>query len=202
MTERNMAEPRRASLERKTTETQVSVQLNLDGSGEYDIGTMIPFFDHMLSHVARHGMLDMKVDASGDIGVDYHHMVEDVGIVLGECLAEAVGNKVGIVRYGQACVPMDEALVMVALDFSGRPHLSYDVRIGPDKTGPFDTELGKVFFNAVAAHARLTLHVRQLAGGNSHHILEASFKAFGRALDQATTIDPRRAGVPSTKGTL
>jgi imidazoleglycerol-phosphate dehydratase len=194
--------PRRASARRETTETRIALDLDLDGSGKWEIETGVPFFDHMLSHVARHGMLDLRLSAQGDIEVDYHHLVEDVGIVLGGCLAEALGDKAGIVRYGEACVPMDEALVLVVLDFSGRPHLAYDVEIGPHKTGQFDTELGQVFFNAVAAHGRLTLHVRQLAGSNSHHILEAAFKAFGRAVDQAATLDPRRGDIPSTKGTL
>jgi len=195
--------PKRAAhIQRTTKETDIELSLNLDGSGDYDIATGVPFFDHMLSHVAKHGLLSLTIKAQGDIEVDFHHLVEDVGIALGEALAKAVGDKRGLVRYGHCVLPMDEACVLCALDFSGRPHLRYDVEVQPHKTGEFDTELGQVFFAAVAANANLTLHLQQLAGRNSHHLLEAAFKAFGRALDQATQLDPRRADVPSTKGQL
>lgn len=193
---------RAARIERATKETEIELSLDLDGTGEYQVDTGVPFFDHMLSHVAKHGLLALSVKAKGDIEVDFHHLVEDVGLVLGEALAQAVGGKLGMMRYGDCVVPMDEACVMCALDFSGRPHLRYDIEIRPHKAGEFDTELGQVFFGAVAAKAGMTLHLQQLAGQNSHHLLEAAFKAFGRALDQATRLDPRRTDVPSTKGSL
>jgi imidazoleglycerol-phosphate dehydratase len=197
-----MAAERIGAVKRQTRETDIELSLDLNGTGEYEIATGVPFFDHMLSHVAKHGLISLNIRARGDIEVDYHHLVEDVGICLGEALAQAVGDKVGMVRYGEGVVPMDDACVLCALDFSGRPHLRYAIEIGPHKIGEFDTELGQVFFKAVAGSGKLTVHLQQLSGENSHHILEATFKAFGRALDQATRLDPRRVGVPSTKGTL
>lgn len=197
-----MSQDRTATLERKTKETTVALTLCLDGRGEYDISTGVPFLDHMLSHVAKHGLVDLTVKATGDTEVDYHHIVEDVGLVLGEGLSEALGDKAAIVRYGSAIVPMDEALVMAALDLSGRPHLEYGLEIPREKTGKFDTELGEVFFGALTANLKGTLHLVQLAGANSHHILEAAFKALGLVIRQAVSTDPRRHGVPSTKGTL
>jgi imidazoleglycerol-phosphate dehydratase len=180
----------------------VSLTLCLDGQGGYDLSTGVPFFDHMLSHVAKHGLIDLTIKATGDIDVDYHHIVEDVGLTLGEGLSNALGDKVAIARYGWAIVPMDEALVIAAVDLSGRPHLGYSLDIPREKIGKFDTELGEVFFGALTANLKGTLHLVQLAGSNSHHILEAAFKAFGLVMRQAVSIDPRRQGIPSTKGTL
>ncbi|MGD8237741.1 MAG: imidazoleglycerol-phosphate dehydratase HisB [Armatimonadota bacterium] len=193
---------RTATLERTTKETSVQVTLCLDGQGEYDVSTDVPFFDHMLSHIAKHGLIDMTIKASGDTDVDFHHIVEDVGLVLGDALGEALGDKSAIVRYGWASVPMDEALVMAAVDLSGRPHLRYALEVPREKIGNFDTELGEVFFSAVVSHLKAAVHLVQLSGGNSHHILEAAFKAFGLVIRQAVAADPRREGVPSTKGTL
>ncbi len=194
---------RSASVTRDTNETQIRLELSIDGTGSSEIATGVGFFDHMLTHIAKHGMLDLKVRAKGDLEVDAHHVVEDVGIVLGRAIAQAVGDKAGIVRYGWALCPMDEALVGVALDLSGRSYLNFDLKLGPAQVGEFDTELALEFFRAVAANAAMTLHVWQQYGRNAHHIIEAAFKAFGRALDEATRIDPRRAGdLPSTKGTL
>ncbi len=193
---------RSAAVERKTTETEISLALELDGTGQYELDTGVEFFDHMLSHVAKHGLFDLKVQARGDIGVDFHHVVEDVGIVLGQALREALGDKRGINRYGTAFCPMDEALVQISLDLSGRCFLAYDLRIGRPKVGQFDTELTREFFQALARSGEITLHVRQLAGENAHHIIEAAFKALGKALDQATMLDPRQTDLPSTKGSL
>ena len=197
-----MSQTRTATVERTTKETSVSLTLNLDGQGEYDISTGVAFFDHMLSHIAKHGLFDITIQATGDTQVDYHHVVEDVGLVLGQALTEALGDKAAIARYGSAIVPMDEALVMAAVDLSGRPHLRYALELPRDKTGEFDTELGEVFFGAVVSNLKGAEHLAQLAGSNSHHILEAAFKAFGIVMRQAVAIDPRRQGVPSTKGTL
>jgi len=194
---------REATIKRETRETQIELWLSLDGSGTYEIETGVGFFDHMLTHIAKHGLLDLKLKAAGDTHVDDHHLVEDVGIVLGQALAQAIGDKKGISRYGWALCPLDEALVGVALDFSGRTHLQFDLRFPTQKTGAFDTELVLEFFRAVAANAALTLHLWQQSGLNSHHIAESAFKSFGRALRMAAGLDERQAGqVPSTKGTL
>lgn len=191
-----------ASLERTTSETAVSVELGLDGAGRTDVSTGVPFFDHMLDALGRHALLDLRVQARGDLGVDAHHTVEDVGIVLGQALDRALGDRSGIRRFGSAVVPMDEALVMAAVDVSGRGQLHYAVDLPIEIIGTFDTTLAKEFFVALATNAGLTLHVRSLSGENAHHIVEAAFKAVARALKEACEIDPRVEGVPSTKGTL
>ncbi len=193
---------RTATVKRSTTETTVTVSVDLDGRGQHDVSTGIGFFDHMLGQIAKHGLVDLEVKAQGDIEVGAHHVVEDVGITLGQALRQAVGGKVGIVRYGAGVCPMDEALVMAALDFGGRGHLEYGVQTPTERTGQFDTELAREFFRALAANAGMALHLLQQAGQNSHHILESAFKSFARALDQATTLDPRRTEAPSTKGML
>jgi imidazoleglycerol-phosphate dehydratase len=194
---------RTAEIARETKETTISLALNLDGAGEYSINTGVGFFDHMLSHIARHGLLDLRLEARGDLEVDAHHLVEDVGIVLGQALSAAVGDKRGLVRYGTGTAPMDTSLVMAVLDISGRPALVWNVDLPVGKVGGFDTELAREFFQAVANNAAITLHFHLLSGGNAHHVLESAFKSFGRALDAATALDPRIAGqVPSTKGTL
>jgi imidazoleglycerol-phosphate dehydratase len=193
---------RGASLERKTGETDIRVELELDGSGRVSAATGIPFFDHMLDAFGRHGLLDLTVSAVGDLEVDAHHTVEDVGIVLGQAVAEALGERRGITRFGSAAVPMDEALVLAAIDISGRGQLHYAVDVPIEIIGTFDTTLAKEFLIAFATNAGLTLHVRSLAGDNSHHIIEAAFKAVARALRQAVDLDARVSGVPSTKGSL
>lgn len=193
---------RRARAERTTRETQIKVALDLDGSGRAAVSTGIGFFDHMLTLLAGHSGIDLEVQAVGDLHVDAHHTVEDCGIVLGRALSQALGDRAGITRYGTAFVPMDEALVMAVLDISGRPYLSFDMDTGRDKLGDFDTELVEEFMKAFASSAGLTLHIRKLAGKNAHHIIEAGFKALGRALRQAVQLDPRVEGVPSTKGVL
>lgn len=197
-----MAEARTAHIQRRTTETEIELVLNLDGSGVAEIDTGVGFFDHMLTLMAAHGLFDLRVRARGDTHIDDHHTVEDVGIVLGQALREALGNKAGLRRYGHAIVPMDEALALVAIDCSGRGLLVYDVTFACDKIGRFDTELVEEFLRAVAHNGGLTLHVRQLAGRNAHHVAEAVFKALGQALRRAVERDPRREGVPSTKGVL
>ena len=193
---------RTAKVERQTAETQIQVALNLDGTGRYEIATGVGFFDHMLTHLAKHGKFDLKVQATGDLEVDQHHTVEDVGLALGQALLQAVGDKAGLARFGEASAPLDEALVTAVIDFGGRPHLEYGLELPAAKVGEFDTELTREFFLAVANTAGLNLHLRQKAGVNTHHIIEAAFKAFARALDQATSLDPRASGVPSTKGSL
>ncbi|MEE9197223.1 MAG: imidazoleglycerol-phosphate dehydratase HisB [bacterium] len=193
---------RQAEAERKTKETAVRVRLALDGKGAYEVATGIPFFDHMLSLFAKHGLFNLTVEASGDIEVDYHHTVEDVGIVLGQAIREAVGDKAGIRRYGQATVPMVESLATCVLDCSGRANLVYRVDAATEKVGQFDMELVEEFFRALATEAGLDLHLTLHYGSNTHHIIEALFKSFARALDAATSMDPRVKGVPSTKGTL
>lgn len=195
-------EKRQGRVERETQETKLSLQLDLDGTGSYDIATGVPFLDHMLAHVAVHGLFDLVVHARGDVEVDDHHTVEDVGIALGQALRQAVGGKRGLARYGSQALPMDEALVLVALDFSGRGLCVCDLPFPTEKVGRFDTELVAEFMRALAIHGRLTLHVRLLTGINSHHIAEAAFKALGCALRQAVALDPRRGDVPSTKGVL
>lgn len=194
--------PRKASIDRRTTETKVRVGLALDG-GEVAVSTGIPFFDHMLDQLGRHSRIGLEVEATGDLEVDAHHTVEDVGITLGAALEEALGDKRGIRRYGDALVPMEEALAQVALDISGRPLLVYDADIGAEAIGGYDTALTEEFLMALVRSAGLTLHVRLLAGKNPHHAVEAIFKALARALGDATTIDDRSAGsIPSTKGVL
>ena len=194
---------RTGDIHRVTGETDVRVQLNLDGSGRCQVGTGVPFLDHMLHQLASHGLLDLEISATGDTHIDDHHTNEDVGIAVGQALAQALADRRGIQRVGHFLAPLDEALVQVALDSSGRPHLSFDLTIPAQKIGSYDTELVKEFFVAVVNNSGLTLHIRQLAGANSHHIVEACFKAFARALRRATEIDPRRAGeVPSSKGVL
>lgn len=193
---------RTASIERITKETQIKLSLNLDGSGEAKICTSVAFLDHMLNLFARHGLFDLEVTAVGDTDIDFHHTVEDIGIVLGQAFKEALGGKAGIRRYGQASVPMDETLASVAADLSGRPFLVYNVRLPKVKIGDFDVELAKEFFQAFVNSCALNLHVNVMYGENVHHIIEACFKAAARALDQATQLDPRIEGVMSTKGKL
>ena len=194
--------PRRAALRRSTSETRISLDLVLDGDGGSEISTGAGFFDHMLTHIARHGLLNLTIKADGDLQVDDHHTVEDVGIALGQALRTAVGDKAGMVRYGSATIPMDESLVLCALDFSGRGRLHIDLPLPDPRIGTFASELVEEFFHAVASNAGMTLHLRLLTGHNTHHIAEGAFKAFGRALDAATRIDPRVDGIPSTKGIL
>lgn len=193
---------RKATIERITRETQIKLTLDLDGTGEAKVCTSVPFLDHMLNLFARHGLFDLTVEAKGDIDIDFHHTVEDIGIVLGEALKEALGDKAGIRRYGQATVPMDETLASVAVDLSGRPYLVYNVKLPKVKIGEFDVELAKEFFQAFTNHLAANIHLNVMYGDNVHHILEACFKALARALDQATQVDPRIAGVMSTKGKL
>lgn len=194
---------RNADIRRKTAETDVELTLALDGTGAYEVDTGCGFLDHMLALFARHGRFDLRVRCVGDVNVDDHHTVEDVGIALGQALSQALGDMRGVTRYGDMLLPMDEALALIAIDLSGRGTLAYEAALPTQKVGAFDTELGKEFFLAVAREARITLHIRQLAGENSHHILEAFFKGFGRALRKAVAIDPTCADeIPSTKGTL
>lgn len=194
---------RTATIRRATSETDISLSLNLDGDGDSAIKTGVGFFDHMLTHIARHGLLSLSVSASGDTHIDDHHTVEDVGIALGQALREAVGDKHGIARYGDATVPMDEALVVCALDFSGRGAFHTNLQFPDTRIGPtFASELVEEFFHAVARNAGITLNIRVLTGTNAHHIAEGAFKAFGRALAMAVRHDPRVTGIPSTKGVL
>lgn len=194
---------RTTSVHRTTGETDVQVSLNLDGTGQCHAATGIPFLDHMLHQIASHGLIDLEVQATGDLEIDDHHTNEDVGITLGQALSKALNDRKGIVRFGHFLAPLDEALVQVALDFSGRPHLSYGLDIPTQRVGTYDTQLVREFFVAVVNHAQLTLHIRQLDGINSHHIIEATFKAFARSLRMAVEIDPRRAHlIPSSKGVL
>ncbi|MFZ8958823.1 MAG: imidazoleglycerol-phosphate dehydratase HisB [Paracoccaceae bacterium] len=194
---------RRAKISRSTTETSIEVDINLDGTGAYDVKTGVGFFDHMVEQLARHSMIDITLRAQGDLHIDDHHTVEDSGIALGQAIAEAVGDKAGIRRYGACLLPMDDALVRAALDLSGRPFLVWDVSMTAPKIGTFDTELVREFFQALSTHAGITLNIATLDGVNSHHIAEAAFKAFARALREAVEEDPRRAGaIPSTKGKL
>ncbi len=193
---------RTATIKRQTAETNISTSLNIDGTGKSEIATGIGFFDHMLLLLTKHGFFDLQLTTQGDLHVDGHHTVEDTGIVLGQAFAKALGDKNGIKRYGTAFVPMDEALAMVSLDISGRPFLVFDVAIPSERIGDFDSELTEEFLRALSVHAGLTLNVRLLSGKNSHHIVEAIFKALGRALDEATSIDERIVGVMSSKGML
>lgn len=198
-----MTSPARTALvERKTTETDIRLELSLDGTGSSSVTTGVAFFDHMLTLMARHGLLDLTVAATGDIEVDYHHTVEDTGIALGQALARALGDKAGIRRYGHAYVPMDEALVRVVADISGRPFLAYEAPRGVEAIGLFPFQLVEEFLRAFAVNAGLTLHVSVLAGRDAHHMAEAVFKALGRAIDAAVLLDGRVRGVPSTKGLL
>jgi imidazoleglycerol-phosphate dehydratase len=199
----NIQTPRIASVHRTTGETDVHVTINLDGTGICKVSTGIPFLDHMLHQIASHGLFDLDIQAQGDWEIDDHHTNEDVGITLGQALFQALGNKKGIVRFGNFLAPLDEALVQVALDFSGRPHLSYGLEIPTQRVGTYDTQLVREFFVALVNHSQMTLHIRQLDGINSHHIIEATFKAFARAMRIAVEIDPRRGStIPSSKGLL
>lgn len=193
---------RTASISRTTSETDIAVTLNLDGFGRSDIDTGIGFFDHMLRSFAKHGFFDLTVQVKGDLEVDCHHTIEDTGIVLGEAIKKAVGDKKGIRRYGSFALPMDETLVLTALDLSGRPYLCFDADFTVDRVGEFDTEMVREFFYAISYSCGMNLHIRQLAGQNNHHIIEAIFKSFAKALDEATGYDPRIKDVLSTKGTL
>lgn len=193
---------RSAQIDRQTAETNIQLDLNLDGDGSSVLATGVGFFDHMLTHVARHGLFTLRVQAQGDLEVDDHHTVEDVGICLGQALKAAVGDKQGMTRYGDAIVPMDESLVLCALDFSGRGGAHVALEFPDTRIGTFAVELVEEFFHAVAREAGLNLHLRLITGKNAHHIAEAAFKAFGRALRQAVAQDPRVTGIPSTKGVL
>ena len=193
---------RTSDVVRKTKETDISLYLNIDGEGNSSIHTVIGFFDHMLDGFARHGLFDLKVNAVGDLAVDCHHTIEDTGIVLGTAIAKAVGDKKGIRRYGSCILPMDETLVLCAVDLSGRPYLVFDGEFTTDRVGYMDTEMVKEFFYAVSYTAGMNLHMKVLTGGNNHHMIEAMFKAFAKALDQATVIDPRITDILSTKGSL
>lgn len=194
---------RKATIKRDTLETQIQVDINLDGKGSCKVDTGVPFLDHMLDQVARHGMIDLKIQAKGDLHIDAHHTVEDVGITLGQAFAQAVGDKKGIRRYGHAYVPLDEALSRVVVDFSGRPGMEYGVEYPRARIGEFDVDLVSEFFQGFINHAAVTLHIDNLRGRNAHHIAETIFKAFGRALRMALEHDPRMADIlPSTKGAL
>ena len=194
---------RKATVKRDTLETRISVELNLDGSGRGEFDTGLPFLEHMLDQIARHGLVDLKIVAKGDLEIDDHHTVEDIGITLGQALAKAIGDKKGITRYGHSYVPLDEALSRVVIDFSGRPGLEMHVDFTRPRVGDFDVDLFAEFFQGLVNHAQVTLHIDNLRGANSHHQIETVFKAFGRALRMAVTPDPRMGGVtPSTKGTL
>lgn len=197
-----LAAPRKGETVRSTGETKVSVEIDLDGSGQAQVDTGVAFLDHMLAQVARHGLIDLKLEARGDLEIDFHHLVEDVGIALGQALNLAMGGKEGVERYGSALVPMDEALAMACLDCSGRGMLVWDPPLPAGKVGEFDSELVEEFFRALAHNAGLTLHLQVMRGKNTHHVIEALFKAFGRALSRATSLNPRIKGVPSTKGVL
>ena len=194
---------RTAEIDRNTLETQISVSVNLDGSGQREFQTSLPFLDHMLDQVARHGLLDITIRADGDLEIDAHHTVEDIGITLGQAVNEAIGDKKGIKRYGHAYVPLDEALSRVVIDFSGRPGLVYNVEFARQMVGDFDVDLFHEFFQGFVNHAKVTLHIDNLKGDNAHHQIETVFKAFGRALRMAAEPDPRMSDVtPSTKGSL
>ena len=198
-----MSHPRQAEVTRNTAETQITVRLNLDGTGQARLATGIGFFDHMLDQIARHGLIDLEIDAKGDLHIDGHHTVEDVGITVGQAVYKAVGDKKGIRRYGHAYVPLDEALSRVVIDFSGRPGLVMNVPFKSGMIGTFDTQLAHEFFQGFANHAFVTLHIDNLRGENAHHQCETVFKAFARALRSALELDPRAAGtIPSTKGSL
>ena len=198
-----MNRTRSGEISRVTKETKVFVKIDIDGSGKCDVSTGIGFLDHMIQQLCSHGLFDIKVSANGDTHVDDHHTNEDVGIAIGQALSKALGDRIGIKRFGHFLAPLDEALIQVVVDCSGRPHLSFDLDIPSQKVGTYDTELVKEFFAAVSSNSGLTLHIRQLSGTNTHHIVEASFKSFARALRMATEIDPRRSSqIPSSKGVL
>ena len=193
---------RQAEISRNTLETQITVRLDLDGSGKSKLDTGIGFFDHMLDQIARHGMIDLEVKAKGDLHIDGHHTVEDIGITIGQALAQAIGDKNGVRRYGHAYVPLDEALSRVVVDLSGRPGLTYNMNFTRSMIGEFDVDLMREFFQGMVNHAAITLHIDNLRGDNAHHQCETMFKAFGRALRMAAESDPRSSGIPSTKGSL
>lgn len=193
---------RKASVTRTTRETDISVDINIDGEGLYEVNTGIGFFDHMLNGFARHGFMDLNVTAKGDTWVDGHHTVEDTGIVLGQAFLEALGDKKGIKRFGHCILPMDDALVMAAVDLSGRHYFEYDLPMDAPMVGDFDTELVKEFFYSFSDAAKINLHIKKINGNNAHHIIEATFKAVARAIDMAVALDERNKGVPSTKGVL
>lgn len=193
---------RTASIERNTSETKIRLTLNLDGSGKTNIHTGVGFFDHMLNSFARHGFFDLDVEVDGDLYVDCHHTIEDVGIVLGDAIKKAAGDKKGIKRYGSFMLPMDEALMLCAVDLSGRPYFVMDCEFSVDRVGEFDTEMVKEFFYAVSYSSAMNLHLKKVHGENNHHLIEAAFKAFAKALDEATALDPRIQDVLSTKGAL
>ena len=193
---------RKAKATRKTKETAITVELDLDGGGKAEIQTGIPFLNHMLEIFTRHGLFDLKLEAKGDIEVDYHHTVEDVGLTLGQAFKEGLGDKQGISRFGEASIPLDEALAQVVVDLSGRPYLSYNVKIRPGRVGDFDTDLPHEFFQALANQVAMNLHINVTQGENPHHIIEACFKGLARAMEKATRIDERIRGVLSTKGSL
>lgn len=197
-----MREKRIASINRKTNETDIDLKLNIDGNGEHNISTGVGFFDHMLSGFARHGFFDLELSVKGDLEVDCHHTIEDTGIVLGTAIREAIGDKKGIKRFGSFILPMDETLVLCAIDLSGRPFLVMDAEFTTDRIGDMDTEMVREFFYAISYSAGMNLHLKALSGGNNHHLAEALFKAFGKALDEATGYDPRITDVLSTKGSL
>ena len=191
-----------ATIKRDTLETRIQVRVNLDGTGKAQLASGLPFLDHMLDQIARHGLIDLDVAAQGDLQIDAHHTVEDIGITLGQAVQQALGDRRGIRRYGHAYVPLDEALSRVALDCSGRPGLEYFVEFPRARIGEFDVDLFREFFQGFVNHALITLHIDNLRGRNAHHIVETVFKAFGRALRMAVEIDPRTVGIPSTKGSL
>ncbi len=193
-------EARTSEIKRSSKETDISLRVDLDGVGASEIQTGIGFFDHMLTHMSKYSFVDMKVDAKGDTHIDSHHTIEDVGIVMGDCLLEAFGDKAGIRRYGFSGIPMDETMVLVSIDLSGRPYLSFNVPFTCDKLGDMETEMVEEFFRALSARLKMNCHIELMHGRNNHHIAEAVFKAFGMALDQAKTVDPRIQGVHSTKG--
>ena len=193
---------RTATVKRKTGETDIQITLNLDGNGKSDVDTGIGFFDHMLISFAKHGLFDLSVKVAGDLNVDCHHTIEDTGIVLGQAIKEALGDKKQIKRYGSVILPMDESLILCALDLSGRPYLVFDAEFSTDRVGYFDTEMVKEFFYAISYTAGMNLHIKQLAGSNNHHIIEGMFKAFSKALDEAVVKDRRITDQLSTKGTL
>lgn len=196
-----MAE-RIAKIKRETKETRIEILFEIDGQGKSNLNSGIGFFDHMLTHIAKHGFFNLDVECVGDLHIDTHHSIEDIGIVLGKCIRQAIGDKVGIKRYGSCILPMDETLVLCALDLSGRPYLNFDVDLTVAKLGDMDTEMVKEFFMAIAVHGGMNLHIKLLDGSNNHHIVEGVFKAFANALDSATQIDPRITGTRSTKGLL
>lgn len=191
-----------STINRQTKETKINLELNIDGVGENNIDSGVGFFDHMLTHIAKHGFFDMTLNCIGDIHIDSHHTIEDVGIVFGQTLSKALGDKAGIKRYGSAIIPMDETLVLCALDLSGRPFLNFDVALSATMLGDMELEMVEEFFRAISVHGGMNLHIKLLDGKNNHHIVEGIFKAFANALDEATTMDPRIIGTRSTKGSL